>query len=108
MEGRIRVLDDLTSMTTVELTIEEIKNFLPKESATYSTRLQRAFSTSLHNLGRTAQDFSVAMVYLLPWLATLLVVALLLLVARFLTLRVMARHRKRVVQASVVESPPNE
>ncbi len=108
MEGRIRVLDDLTSMTTVELTIEEIKNFLPKESAAYSTRLQRAFSTSLHNLGRTAQDFSVAMAYLLPWLATLLVVALLLLAARFLTLRVMARHRKRVVQASVVNSPPNE
>ena len=95
-------------MTTVDLTIEEIKSFLPKESATYGTRIQRAFSTSVNNLSRAAQEFSVAMVYPLPWLATLLALALVFLVARLLVLKVMVRQRKRVVPASVVDSPPGE
>ena len=106
MEGRVRVLDDLTSMTTVDLAIDEIKNFAPKESATYGTRIQRAFGTSINNLSKTAQDISVAVVYVLPWLAALLVVTLVLLAARFLVLKVMDRRRKRVVRASAVESPP--
>ena len=106
MEGRVRVLDDLTSMTTVTLTIDEIKGFLPEESATYCTRIHRAFSTSVNNLGQTAQDFSVALVYILPWLAALLVVALGSLAALFLALKVLGHRRKRIVQASVVESPP--
>ena len=106
MEGRIRMLDDLTSMTTVILTIDEIKDFLPEESATYGTRIHRAFSTSLDNLSQTAQDLSVAVVYLLPWLAALLAVAMLLLAALFLGLKIWGRCCKRVVRASVVESPP--
>ena len=106
MEGRIRMLDDLTSMTTVNLTIDEIKDFLPEESATYGTRIQRSFSTSLDNLSQTAQDLSVAVVYLLPWLAALLAVAMLLLAALFVVLKIWGWRCKRVVRASVVESPP--
>ena len=106
MEGRVRVLEDVTSMTTVDLTIDEIKKFLPEESATYGTRIHRAYSRSVNNLSQTAQDFSVAVVYLLPWLAALLVMALVLLAALFLVLKVLGRRRKRVVRASVVESLP--
>ena len=106
MEGRVRILDDLTSMTTVDLTIDEIKDFLPEESATFGTRIHRAFSTSVSNLSQAAQDISVAMIYLLPWLAVLLVVAMVSLAALFLVLRILDRWRKRVVRASVVESPP--
>jgi uncharacterized protein DUF4349 len=101
MEGRVRVLDDLTAMTTVNLTVDEIKDFAPKESATYGTRIHRAFGTSVNNLCQTAQDLSVAVVYLLPWLAALLVVALVFAAALFLVLKVL-RRPKQVVRATAV------
>jgi uncharacterized protein DUF4349 len=106
MEGRIRVLEDLTSMTMVNVTIDEIKKFLPEQSATYGTRVHRAFNTSVNNLSQTAQDLSVVAVYLLPWLAALFAVTLVLLAALFLVLKVLGRRLKRVVRASLVGSPP--
>ena len=106
MEGRIRVLDDLTSMTTVDLTIDEIKNFLPEQSATYGTRIHRAFSTSVNNLTQAAQELSVGLVYLLPWLAALFVFAMVSLGTLFLLLKIQGRRRRRVVRAGAVESPP--
>jgi hypothetical protein len=32
MEGRLRVLKDLTSMTTVELFVDEIKDYVPEDA----------------------------------------------------------------------------
>ncbi len=38
MQGRMRVLADLTSLTTVQLSIEEIKDYEPPQSPTLATR----------------------------------------------------------------------
>jgi len=104
MEGRVRVLDDLTSMTTVNLTIDEIKDFAPEDTATYGTRIQRAFSTSVNNLSQMAQGLSVAVVYLLPWLAALLLVALVVRVVLFVVLKVLGHRGKRIIRASTVSN----
>jgi DNA gyrase/topoisomerase IV subunit A len=83
IEGRLRVLDNLAAMSTLELQIEEIKNYVPEESPTYLTRVRRALSESIDLLVNTAQAISILVVALAPWFAALLVSLLLFwLVAR--------------------------
>jgi hypothetical protein len=82
MEGRLRVLNDLTSLTTVTLRVDEIRNYVPEEAVTYATRVRRAFATSIDALVATAKNVSIAAVAASPWLGVLLV-PLVLLVAWF-------------------------
>lgn len=42
MQGRMRVLADLTSLTTAELTITEIHHYKPEDAPTLATRVRRA------------------------------------------------------------------
>jgi hypothetical protein len=73
MEGRIRVLDDLTALTTVELSVVEIKDYVPEEAATYATRVRRAFGGSIDTMVSTAEGLSIWVVAASPWLGMLLV-----------------------------------
>ncbi len=73
MEGRMRVLDDLTALTTVTVRVDEIKNYVPEEAAGYTTRLRRSFANSVDSLNATAQNASIAVIVALPWLGVLLV-----------------------------------
>ena len=41
MEGRLRVLGDLTTMSTVILNVSEIKDYVPEQAVTYATRVRR-------------------------------------------------------------------
>jgi hypothetical protein len=77
VEGRLRVLDSLTALSTLELRIDEIKNYVPEEAPTYLTRVRRAFSSSIDLLVQTAQALSILVVALSPWLAVLAVPGLL-------------------------------
>jgi hypothetical protein len=79
MEGRVRVLNDLTSLTTIELTINEIKGYVPEEAPTYSTRVRRAFEGSIASLVSVADGLSIALIVALPWLGVLLVPAIVLI-----------------------------
>jgi len=90
MEGRIRVLDNLTALTTVDLRIDEIKNYVPEEAPTYATRVRRTWGESTSALVTTAQGLSIALVALVPWLVVLLPAALVVWLAARL-----ARRRRR-------------
>ena len=76
MEGRVRVLSDLTSLTTVELTVDEIKDYVPEEAPTYATRVRRAFESSVNLLVSAAAGLSIAVIAMLPWLGVSLVPAI--------------------------------
>ena len=76
MEGRLRVLQDTTSLTTVTLRIEEIENYVPPEVAGYGTRARRAWEQSLSALLATVQTASLVAVALLPWAAVVFVLGL--------------------------------
>lgn len=74
MEGRLRVLADLTSLTTIVLSVQEIRDYVPEEAPTYLTRVRRAFSGSISALVSAAQAVSIALVAVAPWLPVVLVV----------------------------------
>jgi hypothetical protein len=76
MKGRVRVLNDLTSLTTVELSITEIKDYVPEEAPTYTVRVRRALEGSINSLVSAAVELSILVVAVLPWLGVLLVPAI--------------------------------
>jgi hypothetical protein len=76
MKGRVRVLNDLTSLTTVELSITEIKDYVPEEAPTYVVRVRRAFEGSINSLASAVVELSILVVAVLPWLGVLLVPAI--------------------------------
>jgi hypothetical protein len=67
MQGRMRVLTDLTSLTTVDLTITEIHNYQPEDAATLSTRVRRAFDSSLSALESTGANAVIVSAAIVPW-----------------------------------------
>ncbi|MBN2477221.1 MAG: DUF4349 domain-containing protein [Pirellulales bacterium] len=72
-QGRVRVLDDLTDLTTVDVTVQEVRDYVPEKAAGYSTRLRRALGKSVDSLKVTAEHVSIGAVAALPWLGVLLV-----------------------------------
>jgi len=71
MQGRMRVLADLTTLTTVELTIREIRNYQPAEAPTLGTQVRRSFEGSLGGIREAAESVLVTTVGLVPWLAVI-------------------------------------
>jgi hypothetical protein len=74
MQGRMRVLADLTTLTTVDLTVVEIKGYQPAESPTLAVRTRRALEQSFTSLRTGGEDLLVAFVAAVPWLALLAIV----------------------------------
>lgn len=68
MQGRMRVLADLTSLTTVSLTIQEIRDYQPPQAPTFTTRIRRAFQESLSGIKSTGENLAIATVAIAPWL----------------------------------------
>ena len=90
MEGRLRVLGALTTMSTVNLNVREIKDYVPEQEVTFATRIRRAWEGSTSALVGAAQALSIVLVAAAPWLGVLLVpvlVVVLVLRSRW------ARHR---------------
>ncbi len=76
MEGRLRVLEDTTSLTTVTIRVEEVKDYVPPQAVTYRTRARRAFEQSLNALIVTGQTTSLLAIALAPWAAVVLALGL--------------------------------
>jgi hypothetical protein len=91
-EGRMRVLSNLTALATVELNVAEVKDYVPEEAVTYGTRLRRAFEGSVRALVFAADQLSIAMVALSPWLLVILVPG----VPLWLWLNARRRRRRKV------------
>jgi hypothetical protein len=68
MQGRMRVLTDLTSLTTVELSIREIRGYQPPESPTLATRVRRSFEGSVVGLRSVGEGIVIGAAALAPWL----------------------------------------
>ena len=93
MEGRMRVLKDLTSLTTINLGVDEIKDYVPEGDPTYGTRVRRAFTGSISALVVAAKAVSIAIVAAVPWLGVLLVVLVMVFMLRPLVRKLFRRAR---------------
>jgi hypothetical protein len=97
MEGRLRMLQNLTALTTVTVEIREREKYQPPPpvAASFPTQVQRTFQGSLQGLVEFGQAIVLGVVAIAPWLP-LIVVGLIVawLLARFL-LRQLVRWGRR-------------
>lgn len=68
MQGRLRVLADLTSLATVSITVSEIKGYVPPQAPTLATRIGRTFEASVGSLRHFGEEVLIGLVALVPWL----------------------------------------
>lgn len=68
MQGRLRVLANLSSLTTITISMNEIKNYVPPKPPTFGTEVSRRFSSSLSGLVEFGKNLVFAFVTLFPWI----------------------------------------
>jgi hypothetical protein len=105
VEGRLRVLSEQTSLATITLTVTEVKDYVPEEPPGYMKRVREAFRASVEALVTVAQELSIALVALAPWIGALLVLAIPVILIWRIARR---RWRAKLVQAEVVPQSPFE
>lgn len=71
LEGRFRVLTDLTSYSRVTLTISEVRSFQPAVAPTFSTEVRRAWQRTLDGLATAGKQIVLHIVLVGPWLVVL-------------------------------------
>lgn len=84
MEGRIRVLTDLTDLATVTVVATETKPFSAPRETGFGSQAGRAFSDSVAALVDVGKGFVLVLITLTPWalLLALLAVPLVVLIRR--------------------------
>jgi hypothetical protein len=68
LQGRLRLLADLTSLTTISLSIQEIRDYVPAQAPTFGTRVGRAFGGSISSLQLIGENLLIAAAAFVPWL----------------------------------------
>jgi hypothetical protein len=90
-EGRLRLLENLSSLTTVSIVFHEREGYIPPEAPSFGTQIARTFFHSFESLVDFGKAIVIAVVAISPWLPVLFVVGLiLLLIVRRVRLRLSA------------------
>jgi hypothetical protein len=82
MQGAIRVLENLTSLTTVTISVKERKDYTPPPpvAPTFAMMVARTFQDSVEKLVNVGKAIVLFVVAVAPWLPIVLLVALIVLV----------------------------
>jgi hypothetical protein len=71
MQGRMRVLTDLTAFSTITLTVNEIKGYIPPAAPTFGNQIARAWTSTFDALLSTGKSLVIGIVVIGPWLLIL-------------------------------------
>lgn len=71
LEGRLRVLGNLTAFSTVTITVHEVQGYAPPQVATFGQRIQRAWTGSLNSLRVAGENAAILLTAFAPWLVVL-------------------------------------
>jgi hypothetical protein len=94
-EGKLRLLANLTTLTTVTVTVQEIKNYIPPQTPTFAASIGDTFTSSVDLLVGFGKRAVLVAVALSPWLPLIFALCL----AIWLPVRRAVRH-------AAVPSPP--
>jgi hypothetical protein len=99
-EGRIRLLSNLSTMTTVTVTMHALTHFTPPSEPTFQASISRTFSDSVARLVDFGKAVVLAIVAITPWIPLLVLGALLLWLVLYLLVR---RVRALIVRGRAVQ-----
>jgi hypothetical protein len=75
IEGRLRFLADQADLSTVTVTADELRGFVPERRAGLGEQIGRTFAASAGALGDTGRGLLLLVVAAVPWLAAFVVLA---------------------------------
>ena len=67
IEGRLRFLTNQTDLSTITVTINEVKEFRPAGPPSLSNDIKRTFTESIGQLGDAARGLLLIIIAVLPW-----------------------------------------
>ena len=67
IEGRLRYLGNVASLSTVTITVTEIKDYVPPVVPTFATQIGRTFSESSQSMVDFGKDIILGLVAIAPW-----------------------------------------
>jgi hypothetical protein len=76
MEGQLRLLTNLTALTTITVFMQEVKNFVPPQAPTFAATMGSTLSSSFDLLVDFGKYLVLAAVALVPWLPIIIALAL--------------------------------
>ena len=62
MQGRKRLLMDVTSLTTIDIQVEEIEAYAPAEAVAFNDRVHNAWTSAVTQATQTGQNLIVTVV----------------------------------------------
>lgn len=68
MEGRIRFLRNQTDLTTVTITINEAREYVPQSHTSFSARLGRTWTSALESVRDAGAGIVLGLVFAAPWI----------------------------------------
>jgi hypothetical protein len=68
LQGRLRVLGDLSAMSTITITVNEVKPFVTPGGTQFSAQIGRTFSDSLAAMRAMGEALVLLLVAVAPWL----------------------------------------
>jgi hypothetical protein len=86
LQGRLRLLANLTDLTTVTVTLHEVREFVAPRSASFGDEAARTFHASLTAMREGAKQLALLAIALAPWALVFGLIAV--------PIVVVARHRR--------------
>ena len=74
----MNMLSNLTSLTTIDVNIREVKNYVPPTAASFGDDASRTFSNSWAMLKQTGRRVMLNLISVVPWLPIWVVVGVVL------------------------------
>ncbi len=71
MQGRLRLLANMTSLTTITVTLHEVKGYVAPKPTTFGDQIARTFQGSLGQLRDFGKGIVLLVVAILPWIVVL-------------------------------------
>jgi Domain of unknown function (DUF4349) len=96
MQGRINMLNNLTSLTTIDISLREVKNYVPPTAASFGDDVNRTLNSSWSGLVTTGRKFTLSLVSLLPWVPLLVILGYL---SYLLLRRLLAKSKATTISA---------
>ena len=73
IEGRLRYLSNVSSLSTVTITAVEIKDYVPPVAPTFATQISRTFFESSQSMINFGKGLILAAVAIAPWLPLIII-----------------------------------
>ena len=76
MQGRLRLLANMSSLTTITVSLHEVKGYIAPKPTTFGSQIGRTFETSIGGLVDVGKTLVLVLVAATPWLGILALIGI--------------------------------